>query len=80
MRIQYEKEAITTFTIIPVIAFLMLVIWSLVLAWPVKLLWNWLIPGIFGLGKITFFQAFGLKFLLGLILGKMSIEDNRKKQ
>ena len=77
---QYEKESITTFTIMPVIAFLMLVIWSLVLAWPVKLLWNWLMPGIFGLARITFFQAFGLKFLLGLIMGRMSIEDNRKKQ
>ena len=80
MRTQYEKESVMTFTIVPVIAFLMLVIWSLVLAWPVKLLWNWLMPGIFGLARITFFQAFGLKFLLGLIMGKMSIEDHRKKQ
>lgn len=33
----------------------------------VMLLWNWLIPEIFGLRTITYFQALGL-FLLGRIL------------
>ena len=45
-----------------------------------QLLWNWLVPAIFGLGKITFFQAFGLKLLLALVFGRMSVEDNRKKE
>ena len=40
---------------------------------------NWLIPSIFGLGKITFFQAFGLKLLLGLIFGRISFNETRKQ-
>ena len=34
----------------------------------VMLLWNWLMPDIFGLGLITFWQAFGL-----VVLGRMLI-------
>ena len=35
--------------------------------WIVTLLWNWLMPTLFGLAAITFWQALGL-FLLGRIL------------
>jgi hypothetical protein len=35
-------------------------------AWPTQLLWNWLMPTIFGLCKITFWQALGLNCLVGL--------------
>ena len=33
-----------------------------------------------GLGRITFFQAFGLKVLLGLTVGKVTLENKRKKE
>ena len=72
-------ESVLSFTALSVLAIIMMVFWSLVLAWPFQLLWNWLVPAIFGLGKITFFQAFGLKLLLALVFGRMSIEDKRKK-
>ena len=80
MNTKYEYKSVLSFTAVSVVAITMLVLWSLVLAWPVQLLWNWLVPGIFGLGKNTFFQAFGLKVLFGLTLGKVTIEDNRKKE
>jgi hypothetical protein len=35
----------------------------------VKVLWNWLMPGIFGLGVITFWQAFGLVLLAKILFG-----------
>lgn len=35
----------------------------------VKLLWNWLMPAIFGITTITFFQAFGLIVLARLLVG-----------
>jgi len=73
-------ESVLSFTALSVLAIIMMVLWSLVLAWPFQLLWNWLLPAIFGLGKITFFQAFGLKLLLALVFGRMSIEDKRKKE
>jgi len=34
---------------------------------PVMLLWDWLMPTIFGLPEITWFQAWGLLFLCGLL-------------
>ena len=80
MRTQLEMESVLSFTALSVVAIIMMVFWSLVLAWPFQLLWNWLVPAIFGLGKITFFQAFGLKLLLALVFGRMSIEDKRKKE
>jgi hypothetical protein len=31
-------------------------------------LWNWLMPSIFGLGEVTYWQAFGLSLLAKLLL------------
>ena len=78
MRTQLEMESVFTFTVMSLVFMLMLVLWSLLLAWPVQLLWNLLMPTIFGLGKITFFQAFGLKLFFGLAFGSMSFTDKRK--
>lgn len=35
----------------------------------VKVLWNWLMPALFGLGTITFWQAFGIVLLAKLLFG-----------
>lgn len=40
----------------------------LVLAWPVSLLWNWLMPEVFGLPILSYWQAAGLIMLLNLLL------------
>ena len=48
---------------------------SLVMAWPVKWLWNWLCPDIFGLPEISAVQAWGLVFLLQLILPRTKVEQ-----
>lgn len=39
----------------------------LILSWPFQLLWNWLMPMIFGLPKITLLQALGLLTLSNLM-------------
>ena len=44
-----------------------IVVAGTVFGWLVTALWNWLMPALFGLGTITFWQALGL-FLLGRIL------------
>ena len=41
----------------------------IILGYPLMLLWNWLIPTIFGLPEITLWQALGLS-LLSTILFK----------
>ena len=35
----------------------------------VKALWNWIMPGVFGLGEIGFWQAFGLLLLAKIFFG-----------
>ena len=37
----------------------------------VQLLWNWLVPGIFGLRAITYLQAIGLLLLIRVLFGRM---------
>ena len=44
---------------------------------PLMVLWDWLMPTIFGLPEITFWQACGLQ-LLSIILFKSSITNNKK--
>lgn len=42
-------------------------LFALILGLPLMLLWNWLMPVIFGLTKITFLQAVGLNFLSSVL-------------
>ena len=50
----------------------------LLLSWPFQLLWNWLMPTIFGLTKITILQAVGLLFLSAFIFkGNVQTENNK---
>lgn len=41
---------------------------SVILAWPVKWLWNWLVPGIFGGTAISVAQGWGLILLAQLLI------------
>ena len=45
------------------------VLFAFVFGLVVKILWNWLMPAIFGLGEITFWQAFGIVLLAKLLFG-----------
>ena len=38
----------------------------------VQLLWNWLMPAIFGLGKISYWQAFGIVILAKILFSGIS--------
>ena len=48
-------------------AIALLFVVAAVMSLPVMLLWDWLMPGIFGLREITWFEAWGLLFLSGLL-------------
>jgi hypothetical protein len=37
------------------------------LGYPVMLLWNWLMPELFGLSEVTFWQAIGLNILCTIL-------------
>ncbi len=42
----------------------------------VKLLWNWLLPPLFGLHEVTFWQAFGLLALCRILFGGFGLHGN----
>lgn len=54
----------------------MLVVVALLVALPLKWLWNWLMPELFNLQQITFWQALGLS-LLSSILFKSSTSSSK---
>ena len=41
-------------------------------AWPVMVLWNWLMPVLFALPVIDFWQALGVSILFGLLFKSTS--------
>jgi len=56
-----------------------LLIVMLIIGLPVMWLWNWLMPSIFGLTKISFLQALGLS-LLGNMLFNSGASNKQTKQ
>lgn len=62
------------------IMLLNLVLWTLfllALAWPVKLLWNWLMPVIFCHPAISFWQAAGMMLLVNILFRwEISVKTN----
>ena len=48
-------------------AVLMIVLVAALLGFPLMWLWNWLMPGIFNLPEITFWQALGLNALATIL-------------
>jgi len=57
-----------------ILAFLL----DLLLAWPFMLLWNWLMPMIFGLTTLTFWQSFGLMLLCSFLFKGNSSNTSSK--
>ena len=67
------KTQMITDTIETVLAaLLILVVVTAILGFPLMLLWNWLIPTIFGLPYITFWQALGLNILSTILFKSTS--------
>jgi len=43
-------------------------------------LWNWLMPAIFGLGTISFWQGFGIALLARLLFGGMGHQNGQSQK
>jgi len=53
-------------------------LFSLLLAWPVELLWNSTLTDVFGFKIIGFWQAWGILMLSGLLFGSSNqTKENR---
>lgn len=48
---------------------LFLIVFTALFGWIVMLLWNWLMPDLFGLSTISFWQAAGLLLLCKILFG-----------
>lgn len=56
---------------------ILIAIFALLMGLPVMWLWNWIMPTVFALGKITFWKAVGINLLCGLLFrGKTTVHDN----
>ena len=66
----------TIHNVLYIIGLLMLAV--LLLGGPLMMLWNWLMPAIFNLPEIGFWQACGLQ-LLATLLFKSTSFNNKKK-
>jgi len=53
---------------------------ALVLGLFVRLLWNWLMPELFGLAEITYWQAVGLLILSHLLFKGHSLRRHRDRE
>ena len=54
----------------------MIAIVIVILGYPLMLLWNWLIPTIFGLSEITLWQAIGLNVLSTILFKSPPIKKS----
>lgn len=66
-------DFIAGFLLVVIIAFVI----AIIMGFPMMWLWNALMPSIFGLTKITFWQGVGLNLLSGLLFGKISYKENK---
>ncbi len=63
---------------IGVLAIFIIAIISLVGAIPTYFLWNWLMPTIFGIKAVTFWQAWGINLLAGILFKSFSSSTNNE--
>jgi hypothetical protein len=65
----------TVNNVVTIVGVLILAI--LLLGGPLMLLWDWLMPTLFGLPEITFWQACGLQLLATLLFKPTSLKTNK---
>jgi hypothetical protein len=69
-RVVEKKVEHTVKKVVKVIAMIILAIMAFLLAnYLLMRLWNWLMPEIFGLGRVTYWQALGIFVLAKLLFG-----------
>lgn len=56
---------------------LLLALFSLISPLWIMPLWNWLMPTLFGLTKITYWQAWGISLLCGSLFKSASVSSSK---
>ena len=73
MKTKFERIFTGIFKVFFGIIFMLL--FALLIGYVVMLLWNWLMPMIFGLGTLSFWEAVGLLILAKLFFGGLGSGD-----
>lgn len=68
-------EGLAKFIGVIVLVGLFIVIVGALYAFPIKWLWNWLMPALFAFPKIDVFQAWGLLVLSGILFRSSSSSE-----
>lgn len=55
-------------------------VFALIFGLVVKLLWNWLMPALFGLGKIGYWQAFGIVILAKILFSGLGHRGGDRRE
>lgn len=69
MKDAYKKFGVLCGVLVVIIVF------SLLIAFPIKWLWNGVMPDMFGLPEITFWKAYGMYLLFHLLLRGVTINE-----
>lgn len=64
--------------VVALFAFAMIGAFALLAALPTMWLWNWLMPELFALKEVTFWQALGLNFLTTILFKGSSTTSSSK--
>mgnify|MGYP003307350693 CR=1 FL=1 len=51
---------------------------AIIIGFPIKWLWNWIMPNIFGLPEISFWMALGIALLISILFGGVIKVNNKK--
>ena len=60
-----------------VIVILFIYLLGLIYAFPIMILWNLLMPQIFGLPQLTYWQTFGLYILINMLIPHINNNSNK---
>ena len=75
MRLTRKKKMMLMFFVAPPLFFLFIALGGEI----VRLLWNWLLPPLFGWREITFWQALGLLALCRILFGGLRLGNHEPK-
>ncbi len=71
-------EKLAAGLLIVILGFVFFMVVSLIAAIPTYFLWNWLMPEIFAIKAITFWQAWGVNFLTATLFKNSSYSSKSK--
>ena len=60
-----------------VVGIILILFCAFLTGWIVMLLWNWLMPMLFGLKTITYIEGWGIAFLSGLLFKGTTTVNNK---